>query len=119
MTAFELLHRESDIATSQCSTRLKMGYVTAMIRRAPMFETEVFRKQIKVIVLKTVFVTLLKLFGAQIVIQLRGNCAPLPLITLHVRSVFASLSSSLLNKLTQRMRYSKAISKFVRGKNQS
>jgi len=47
---------------------------------APMFEPEVFRKQMHV--LKKVLVTLLGLFGAPMVIQRPGNCAPfVPFVT--------------------------------------
>jgi len=45
---------------------------------APMFEPEVFRKQMYCI---EVLVTLLGLFGALIVIRRPGNCAPCPFVT--------------------------------------
>jgi len=44
----------------------------------PMFEPEVFQKQMYCVE-ESIFVTLLRLFGAPIVIRRPGNCAPLVL----------------------------------------
>jgi len=49
---------------------------------APMFEPEVFRKQMYCIEESSLLVTLLGLFGAPIVFRHPGNCDPLvPLVT--------------------------------------